>query len=166
MPKHVIQNRSSLFDCFNDFSNENGAQNRSQNRSKIDLGAPGPPGSLRGAPQGLPEASGEQCWNHFGSILDQCWASFGPSRRLLHITWGAPAEHAFHKTVDDNGYADLHCRRSRVRIPAGPSCDSSASSLCSLASSPLGGRRQEGVAPWISSRIKMRPPKFRSTNCK
>ena len=49
----------------------------------------------------------------------------------------------------DNGYADLHCRRSRVRIPAGPSCDSSASSLCSLASSPLGCRRQEGVAPWI-----------------
>ena len=34
----------------------------------------------------------------------------------------------------DYGYADLHCRRSRVRIPVGPSCDSSASSLCSLAS--------------------------------
>ena len=39
------------------------------------------------------------------------------------------------------------------RIPAGPSCDGSASSLGSLASSPLGGRRQEGVAPWIFSLI-------------
>ena len=51
------------------FSSQNGAQNRPPNQSKIDLGAPGPPGSLRGAPQGLPEAARETFWNHSGPML-------------------------------------------------------------------------------------------------
>ena len=62
------------------------------------------------APQGLPEASGElprasqkPPGSHFGAIfgpiLDQFGTSFGASLRLLHITWGPPAEHAFHQTV-------------------------------------------------------------------
>ena len=38
------------------------------------------------APQGLPEASREPFWNHFGSILEPFW----PSRRLLHITSRLP----------------------------------------------------------------------------
>ena len=32
-------------------------------------------------------------------MLDKFGGSFGASLRLLHITWGPPAEHAFHKTV-------------------------------------------------------------------
>ena len=59
-PKNAVDNHTFFSTAFfNDFSCENGAQHRPNNHSKIDLGAPGPPGS------------------HQGSILEPFWIHFG-----------------------------------------------------------------------------------------